>query len=90
MTTWADPHSAASGILDDETYDWLGDVAVMRASGGHPIVATEAQVLAAHALAVTTGIAVSVTGAAGLAGLLAEPPTPPDERVAIVFSGVER
>ena len=31
MTPWADPHSAADGILDDETYDWLGVFEVMRA-----------------------------------------------------------
>ena len=24
MTPWDDPHSAADGILDDESYDWLG------------------------------------------------------------------
>ena len=90
MTTWVAPHSAASGILDDETYDWLGDVAVMRASGGHPIVAAESHVLGAHDLAATTGIAVSVTGAAGLAGLIVEPSSAPHERVAVVFSGVAR
>ncbi|MFV0308868.1 MAG: PLP-dependent lyase/thiolase [Desertimonas sp.] len=89
MTPWADPHSAADGILDDETYDWIADVEVMRRSGGRPIVVGEAHVLDAHRAAATTGIPVSVTGSAGLAGLLAERPAP-DERVAVVFSGVTR
>ena len=34
MTPWERPHSIADGILDDETYDWLADFAVMAASGG--------------------------------------------------------
>ena len=29
MTPWERPHSIADGILDDETYDWLADFAVM-------------------------------------------------------------
>ena len=70
MTPWADPHSLADGILDDETYDWLADVEVMRASGGRPIVVPEEAVVRAHELALATGIAVSPTGSAGLAGLL--------------------
>lgn len=89
MTPWPDPHSAADGILDDETYDWLGDIEVMRRSGGRPIVATERQVLDAHDLAQTTAIPVSATGSAGLAGLLADPGDP-TERVAVVFSGITR
>lgn len=89
MTPWDDPHSAASGILDDETYDWLGVVEVMRRSGGHPLVAPETDIGRAHELAVRTGIPVSVTGAAGLAGLLVEPPEP-GVTTAVVFSGVAR
>ena len=48
--------------------------------------------LEAHRLAVeTTGAAVSPTGTAGLAGLLAlRDEIDPDERVAVVFSGVAR
>ena len=37
MTPWPDPHSAADGILDDETYDWLAVIDVMRRSGGSPV-----------------------------------------------------
>ena len=91
MTPWSEPHSAADGILDDETYDWLGVFEVMQRSGGRPLVAPESLILEAHDLARRTGIPVSVTGSAGLAGLLTEPGAPtPGERVAVVFSGVSR
>jgi threonine synthase len=91
MTPWDDPHSTADGILDDETYDWLGVFEVMQRSGGRPLVATEAQILEAHDLARQTGIPVSVTGSAGLAGLLTPAGAPtPGERVAVIFSGVAR
>ena len=46
MTPWADPHSAADGILDDETYDWLGVVDVVRRSGGRPLVVPETAIVA--------------------------------------------
>ena len=41
MTPWPDPHSAADGILDDETYDWLGVLDVVRRSGGQVVVVPE-------------------------------------------------
>ncbi len=51
----------------------------------------ESAIAAAHALAVRTGIPVSVTGSAGLAGLLTAAGAPaPGERVAVIFSGVAR
>ncbi len=93
MTPWADPHSLADGILDDETYDWQGDIAVMRASGGQPLVVAEAAIEAAYAVATTTGIPVSPTGSAGLAALLGTdggPAARPGERVGVIFSGVRR
>ena len=66
------PARSADGILDDETYDWVGVVQGMAASGGSPVVVTEAQIAEAHDLACrSTGIPVSPTGSAGLAGLLA-------------------
>jgi threonine synthase len=84
--------SAADGILDDETYDWLPVVAAMRDGNGSPVVATEADVLQANELAHrTTGVNVSHTGSAGLAGLLAvRDEIGGDERIALVFSGVRR
>ncbi|HON75458.1 MAG TPA: PLP-dependent lyase/thiolase [Dermatophilaceae bacterium] len=93
MTPWADPHSLADGILDDETYDWQADIEVMRACGGQPVVVSEPNVEAAYAMATRLGATVSPTGAAGLAALLPTadgPAVQPWERVAILFSGVRR
>ncbi len=94
---WADcmwpwettPCSAADGILDDETYDWLGVVEALAATGGSAVPVPEATVVAAHDLArEVTGVGVSVTGTAGLAGLVAERADVGDaERVAVIFSG---
>jgi threonine synthase len=64
--------SAASGILDDVTYDWLPVVAGMLRSGGWPIVVPESDVVAAHAAVHSaTDIDADATGTAGLAGMLA-------------------
>ena len=91
MTPWDGPSSLADGILDDETYDWLGVFAVMSASGGVPLVVPEEAVRRALDVARTTGIPVSATGAAGLAGLLVnDGQVAAGERVAVIFSGVAR
>jgi threonine dehydratase len=91
MTPWPDPHSAADGILDDETYDWLGVWDVVRRSGGKALVVPETGILKAHALGSATGIPVSATGTAGLAGLLTGAGMPAaGEDVAVIFSGVAR
>jgi threonine dehydratase len=84
--------SAADGILDDETYDWIPVVRAMNDGDGSPIVVTEQHVLEANDLArTTTAINASHTGTAGLAGLLAiEDDVDRHERVAVVFSGVSR
>ncbi len=55
MTPWDEPHSAADGILDDETYDWIGVFEAMERSGGRPLVVPESAIAAAHALAERTG-----------------------------------
>jgi threonine dehydratase len=91
MQPWPDPHSAADGILDDETYDWVADLGAMRRSGGRPIVATEAEIVRAHRLAIEAGFVASFTGSAGLAGVLhicGE--LDPDRPIAVVMSGVAR
>jgi threonine synthase len=95
MWPWEEePHSVAEGILDDETYDWLAVLRGMAESGGVPVVADEATLKEACDLArAHTGIAVSHTGSAGLAGLLQlqrEGVINAGERVAVIFSGVER
>ena len=91
MRAWADPRSVADGILDDETYDWIADVAAMFVSGGRPIVATEAHIGRAHQLATAAGFDVSATGSAGLAGVLAvHDQLAGDESLIVVMSGVAR
>lgn len=88
------PASAATGILDDETYDWLAVVAAMARTGGGPIVVEEELVLRAHELARrTTAIAADPTGTAGLAGCLslrAAGGPGPEEVSLVLFTGVDR
>ena len=95
MWAWEqEPRSVAHGIIDDETYDWRACVAGMLASGGGPLVASEATLEEANALArATTGIDVDHTGSAGLAGLLDLVRTRavgPHETVAVLFTGAVR
>ncbi|MEP7045464.1 MAG: PLP-dependent lyase/thiolase [Ilumatobacteraceae bacterium] len=84
--------SAADGILDDETYDWIPVVGAMVDGDGSPVVVPEALILEANELARgTTAINASHTGTAGLAGLLSmRDVVDPRERVAVIFSGVGR
>ncbi len=88
MTPWDRPTSIADGILDDETYDWLADFAVMTASGGRPIVVPEEAIVDAVDVAAATGIDVSATGSAAIAALLVADGRPAaGETVAVIFSG---
>lgn len=89
MWPWDDPASAASGILDDITYDWVPLLRRTRDTGGEPVVVDEAIVVRAHELGRDAGVLVSATGTAGLAGVMASPP-PAGTRVAVLFTGVER
>ncbi len=90
MWPWDDPQSLATGILDDITYDWLPLLKRTRETGGEPIVAPEDFVVQAYEMAhAHTDIPVCATGTSGLAGLLAEPPTQ-RERVALLFTGIDR
>ncbi len=72
MSPWPEvPQSIASGILDDETYDWLAIVEGMMDTGGHPLVVDDETIAQATEQAGdATGVDISHTGAAGLAGLL--------------------
>jgi threonine synthase len=95
MWPWeTEPRSVATGILDDEAYDWLAVVRGTIESGGFPVVVGEERLIAANALArERTGIDVDPTGSAGLAGLceLRESGVVrPEEAVAVLFSGVKR
>ena len=86
--------SVASGILDDETYDWLAVVGGMLATGGHPVLVDEEELRAANVLArEATRIDVDPTGSAGLAGLLRlrrEGEIHEDETCAVLFTGARR
>jgi threonine synthase len=94
MWPWeSEPKSVAEGILDDETYDWVAVVRGMLRTRGEPLVATEERLVEANELGRRAGYAVSATGSAGLAGLLdlrATGVVAPDERVAVLFTGVQR
>lgn len=84
--------SVASGLLDDETYDWVGVVEGLARSRGTSLVATEAELEQANQLARQhTSVAVDPTGSAGLAALVSpHGPYSPTDRVGVVFSGVDR
>jgi threonine synthase len=98
MWAWeSEPHSAASGILDDVTYDWIPLLERAVGTGGEPVVAPESLVLDAHRKARTlTKIAVTATGSAGLAGLLTYLAGPghaerlPEGPVVLGFTGLDR
>lgn len=94
MWPWEDePKSLAAGILDDETYDWRAVVEGMLRSGGRPLVVSEDQIAAAHLLGRQAGYRVDPTGTSGLAGLLelrASGVVAPTDRVAVLFTGVQR
>ncbi|WP_420432080.1 PLP-dependent lyase/thiolase [Candidatus Poriferisocius sp.] len=84
------PFSAATGILDDETYDWAAITEAMFDTGGHPVVVPEPVVTdACEAGRSATGINVSPTGSAGLAGLLCDDP-PAEAKQAVLFTGAQR
>ncbi len=91
MTPWHHPASLADGIVDDETYDWVGVLDAVRASSGCPVVVTEQHIAAAHQLANDAGFDVSPTGSAGLAGVVAlRDDIKPDENIVVVMSGITR
>lgn len=91
MTPWPGPASAADGILDDETYDWLAVLDVVRRGDGSPVVVSETLVGEAHRRARAAGFDVSPTGSAGLAGLLAaRADIDDDECVVVAMTGVSR
>ena len=95
MWPWeAEPKSIATGIVDDETYDWAAVVAGMLATDGSPIVVSEEALEEANRLARDrTGIDVDHTGSSGLAGLMElarRGEIASDERVAVLFTGIRR
>ena len=99
MWAWEDePASIATGILDDETYDWLALLRAMFDTGGWPIVAEEKHFEYALRLAcpnANTELCCNAdyTGASSLAGavVLAEAGIlHPTEVIATLVTGVRR
>ncbi len=95
MWPWEEePRSVATGILDDETYDWAAVVSGMLATDGSPVVVGEDRLREANRLARdTTGIDVDHTGSSGLAGLMDvmdQGRIDATERIALLFTGVRR
>jgi threonine synthase len=94
MRAWdGEPKSVAEGILDDETYDWVAVVDGMLRTGGVPVVVGEERLREAHRLGRDADVPVSATGTAGLAGVLAlleSGVIRRGDRVAVLFTGVER
>ena len=94
MWPWEQPgHSIAAGILDDETYDWRAVVSAMLGTGGQPLVVTEDRLAEANKLGQAAGYPVDPTGSAGLAGLLGLRESAivgGGDKVAVLFTGVQR
>lgn len=95
MWPWeSQPKSIASGILDDETYDWFSIVEGLSKSGGSVVTVSETRLSEAQRLGQAhTGIAVDATGTAGLAGLLevrSRGKVPNGETCAVLFTGAIR
>jgi threonine synthase len=94
MWPWeSEPKSIATGILDDETYDWLAVVGGMLRTGGRPVVVSEERLAEGRRLGHEAGFGVDATGSSGLAGLLelrAQGVVGADDRVAVLFTGAER
>jgi threonine synthase len=76
------PHSIATGILDDETYDWAAVLRGVLSTGGSVITVSEDELREANRIA---GDGVSATGSAGLAGALSLQCA--DESVGVLFTG---
>jgi threonine synthase len=91
MWPWEDePHSVASGILDDETYDWFSLLGVTLCTGGWPVVVTDQQLIAANEM---SGSAADETGTSGLAGAVAlqeQGDLRADDIVVAFFTGIRR
>ena len=92
MWPWEPPgQSVATGILDDETYDWAAVLDALERTGVRAVTVTEDELQAANERArAETGIKVSATGSAGLAGLDAlrrEGAIAPERTAAVLFTG---
>jgi len=86
--------SVATGILDDETYDWREVVRGMLETGGWPITVREETLVRARDRAQeATGVVADATGTSGLAGVFtmsAEGAIASSERIGVLFTGAAR
>ena len=93
MTPWPDPSSAATGILDDVTYDWLGVARTLLLTGGSSVLATEDDIESANQQVRAAGYNADHTGSAGYAGLraaLRQGSIFPSDTAAVLITGVQR
>lgn len=94
MWPWErEPASLATGILDDETYDWLAVVRGMLLTGGWPVIASELNILEAWCEGRGEGIMASATATAGLAGAMTLSQAGllgTHDRAGFLFTGVDR
>jgi len=92
MWPWQPPGtSVATGILDDEAYDWAAVLDTLERTGGTAITVTEEELRGANERArAATGVEVSPTGTAGLAGLETlrrSGAIGPNDTAAVLFTG---
>ncbi|CAI8324589.1 MAG: Uncharacterised protein [Acidimicrobiales bacterium AG-410-I20] len=94
MWAWENPHSVATGILDDVVYDWKPIVWAMLQMGGSPVIASEEAITRAHQLVHShTDISPCITGTSGLAGVITNHENElldADSNVAVLVTGIER
>jgi len=91
MFPWANPASIASGILDDETYDWVELARGMEKSGGEALVVNEDAIAKANAYAkAQLKVNSCITGSVGLSGLMARGATHTSKPSIVVLSGIDR
>ena len=93
MWPWEEePHSCATGILDDETYDWAALTDAVLSSGGSCPVVHEGALLRANRLVnEELGIDADETGTAGVAGVIERlPEFANGTAVAALLTGIRR
>ena len=93
MTPWPHPSSAATGILDDVTYDWLGVARALLLTGGSSVVASEDDIESANQRVRAASYNADHTGSAGYAGLLAavrQGTIAPTDRTSVLITGIRR
>merc|ERR1719199_2187729 len=90
MFAWSNPTSIASGILDDETYDWVQLVDGLHRTDGDVLLVNDDAVIKAKEKAETSfKVNACHTGSVGLASLMNRSPLSRRSSIAIL-SGLDR